>query len=124
MGYCICPAKSHLTQKPTRCWRATFDNKPNVHWKTSREFWKLGDRNLHHVIKTTVFLKDMNEFAQMNEVYAPVFHRGSAGALYRASGTLTQGCFSRNRSDRSDLSGPTRGYCSCFVERKRTGRSR
>lgn len=25
--------------------------------------------NLHHVVKTTVFLKDMNDFAAMNEVY-------------------------------------------------------
>ena len=29
--------------------------------------------NLHHVIKTTVFLKDMNEFPLMNEVYARYF---------------------------------------------------
>jgi 2-iminobutanoate/2-iminopropanoate deaminase len=29
--------------------------------------------NLHHVVKTTVFLKDMNEFAQMNEVYGRYF---------------------------------------------------
>jgi len=29
--------------------------------------------NLHHVVKTTVFLKDMNEFPQMNEVYARYF---------------------------------------------------
>lgn len=29
--------------------------------------------NLHHVIKTTVFLKDMNDFAAMNEVYAKYF---------------------------------------------------
>ncbi|HXT75920.1 MAG TPA: RidA family protein [Candidatus Eisenbacteria bacterium] len=29
--------------------------------------------NLHHVIKTTVFLKDMNEFPQMNEVYGRYF---------------------------------------------------
>lgn len=29
--------------------------------------------NLHHAIKTTVFLKDMNEFPQMNEVYARYF---------------------------------------------------
>lgn len=28
---------------------------------------------LDNVIKTTVFLKDMNEFAQMNEVYATFF---------------------------------------------------
>jgi len=32
-----------------------------------------GGSNLHHVIKTTVFLKDMNEFAQMNEVYGRYF---------------------------------------------------
>jgi 2-iminobutanoate/2-iminopropanoate deaminase len=29
--------------------------------------------NLHHVIKTTVFLKDMNEFPAMNEVYGRYF---------------------------------------------------
>ena len=29
--------------------------------------------NLHHVVKTMVFLKDMNDFAPMNEVYAKYF---------------------------------------------------
>jgi 2-iminobutanoate/2-iminopropanoate deaminase len=29
--------------------------------------------NLHHVVKTTVFLKDLNDFAGMNEVYARYF---------------------------------------------------
>jgi len=29
--------------------------------------------SLHHVVKTTVFLRDMNEFAAMNEVYAGYF---------------------------------------------------
>ncbi len=28
---------------------------------------------LHHVVKTTVFLKDMNDFAAMNEVYGKYF---------------------------------------------------
>jgi 2-iminobutanoate/2-iminopropanoate deaminase len=32
-----------------------------------------GGSNLHHVVKTTVFLKDMNDFAAMNEVYAKYF---------------------------------------------------
>jgi 2-iminobutanoate/2-iminopropanoate deaminase len=32
-----------------------------------------GGVNLHHVIKTTVFLKDMNDFAGMNEIYARYF---------------------------------------------------
>ncbi|HXN23658.1 MAG TPA: RidA family protein [Candidatus Dormibacteraeota bacterium] len=29
--------------------------------------------NLHKVVKTTVFLKDMNDFAAMNEVYSQFF---------------------------------------------------
>lgn len=29
--------------------------------------------NLHHIIKTTVFLKDLNDFAAMNEVYGRYF---------------------------------------------------
>jgi 2-iminobutanoate/2-iminopropanoate deaminase len=32
-----------------------------------------GGVNLHHVVKTTVFLKDMNDFAAMNEIYAKYF---------------------------------------------------
>lgn len=32
-----------------------------------------GGSNLHHVVKTTVFLKDMNDFGAMNEVYARYF---------------------------------------------------
>lgn len=30
--------------------------------------------NLHHVVKTTVFLKDLNDFAAMNEVYGRFFN--------------------------------------------------
>ncbi|PYT82356.1 MAG: reactive intermediate/imine deaminase [Acidobacteria bacterium] len=29
--------------------------------------------NMHHVVKTTVFLKDINDFAAMNEAYAKFF---------------------------------------------------
>jgi 2-iminobutanoate/2-iminopropanoate deaminase len=32
-----------------------------------------GGSNLNHVVKTTVFLKDMNDFAAMNEVYGRFF---------------------------------------------------
>lgn len=32
-----------------------------------------GGSELHHVLKTTVFLKDMNDFAAMNEIYANFF---------------------------------------------------
>jgi len=33
-----------------------------------------GGSSLNHVVKTTVFLKDMNDFAAMNEVYGEFFH--------------------------------------------------
>ena len=36
--------------------------------------------DLSHVVKTTVFLKDMGDFAAMNEVYARHFAAKSAGA--------------------------------------------
>jgi 2-iminobutanoate/2-iminopropanoate deaminase len=32
-----------------------------------------GGTNLHHVVKTTVFLKDLNDFSAMNEVYGRYF---------------------------------------------------
>lgn len=36
-----------------------------------------GGSNLSNVVKTTVFLKDMNEFASMNEVYAQYFGKSA-----------------------------------------------
>ncbi len=36
-----------------------------------------GGSNLANVVKTTVFLKDMNEFAAMNEVYAQYFGKSA-----------------------------------------------
>ena len=38
-----------------------------------RAILEAGGASLGHVVKTTVFLKDMNDFAAMNEVYARYF---------------------------------------------------
>lgn len=38
-----------------------------------REVVEAGGSKLEHVIKMTVFLKDMNDFAAMNDVYAEFF---------------------------------------------------
>ncbi|HSC45300.1 MAG TPA: RidA family protein [Candidatus Acidoferrum sp.] len=38
-----------------------------------RGILEAGGSNLNHVVKTTVFLKDMNDFAAMNEVYGKYF---------------------------------------------------
>ena len=35
-----------------------------------------GGSDMEHVVKTTVFLKDMGDFAAMNEVYAKFFSEG------------------------------------------------
>lgn len=32
-----------------------------------------GGSSLHHVVKTTVFLKDLNDFSAMNEIYGRYF---------------------------------------------------
>ncbi|CAO3647215.1 unnamed protein product [Cunninghamella echinulata] len=39
------------------------------------EVLKEAGSNLNNVIKTTVFLKDMNDFTAMNEVYAKYFEK-------------------------------------------------
>jgi len=51
----------------------------DVRVQTDRVLWNLkailesAGSGLHRVVKTTVFLKDMTEFAAMNEVYARYF---------------------------------------------------
>lgn len=39
-----------------------------------REVLQAAGSSLQHVIRTTVYLADMNDFAIMNEVYAEAFH--------------------------------------------------
>lgn len=36
-------------------------------------FWKPGGASLKDVVKCTVYIKDMNQFGLVNEVYAEVF---------------------------------------------------
>ncbi len=59
--------------------------------------------NLHHVVKTTVFLKDINEFAAMNEVYARFFSSAPPARTTVQVARLPEGCGGGNRSDRVDI---------------------
>ena len=43
----------------------------------ARNILREAGTDLTHVVKTTVFLSDMNNFGAMNEVYATVFTEGS-----------------------------------------------
>lgn len=38
---------------------------------------KEGELTLNHVVKTTIFLKDLNDFTAINEVYASFFEEGN-----------------------------------------------
>ncbi len=48
--------------------------------------------SLDQVVKTTVFLADMKEFAGMNEVYAKFFSGAAAGASYGCGGGFAARC--------------------------------
>ena len=41
--------------------------------KNVQAIWAEAGLDFSHVVKSTVFIKDMNEFAQINEVYAEFF---------------------------------------------------
>ena len=51
--------------------------------RTSAPFSRPAAASLSQVVKTTVFLVDMADFAAMNEVYAEAFGDAPAGALHR-----------------------------------------
>ncbi len=52
-----------------------------------RQVLEAAGSSLSHVVKTTVFLSDMNTFAEMNEVYAKHFgeHRPARAAVQAAA---------------------------------------
>ena len=58
--------------------------------------------SLENVVKTTVFLKNMRDFAEFNSVYAEFFNVGSAGAFYCRGRPLAQRCRHRDRLHRHD----------------------
>ena len=77
-----------------------------------------------HVVRTTVFLADMNDFAAMNEVYATFFAEPYPGALDRPGRAPAAGRARRNRRHRSvsragnrcRARGLTRPPCALDVE--------
>ena len=59
--------------------------------------------SLAQVVKTTVFLKNMGDFAAMNEVYGRYFARRGRcppGPLHGGGGPAAEGCAGRNRGHR------------------------
>ena len=70
---------------------------------------KAAGSSLPQVVKTTVFLKNMSDFAAMNEVYGRYFTRSAARALHGRGGASAQGCAGGDRRRRARLTDPTQG---------------
>ncbi len=86
--------------------RRASRSRPSRSSPTSRRCSPPRASTLADVVKATVFLADMNEFAAMNEVYAKHFTGTPPGPLDRAGGAPAARCARRNRSHRAgeDLS--------------------
>ncbi len=50
------------------------------------EILEAAGSGLGKVVRTTVFLKNMDDFAAMNKVYGQYFSSDAAGSVYRGSG--------------------------------------
>ena len=68
-----CPGKFLLTLTPGTSWKATPPCRPRACCRTSAAILEAAGSSLGQVLKTTVYLKDLADFAMMNEVYARFF---------------------------------------------------
>ena len=66
---------------------------------------------LENVVKTTVFLRDMKDFARMNAIYAEFFQDQFPGANDRPGSSLAEGCRGRDRLHRVRPVVRRRGLC-------------
>ena len=53
----------------------TIEQQSHLVMKNLEAILEAADMNFNHVVKTTIFLMDMNDFAKVNEVYASYFEK-------------------------------------------------
>jgi 2-iminobutanoate/2-iminopropanoate deaminase len=53
----------------------TIEQQSHLVMKNLQAILEAADMNFNHVVKTTIFLMDMNDFAKVNEVYASYFEK-------------------------------------------------
>lgn len=56
--------------------------------------------SLDQAVKTTVFIKNMDDFATVNEIYASILHRRFSGPFLRGSGKTAKRSADRGGSHR------------------------
>ena len=67
------PRRSRWTRIRIPFSKQTWCSKRNAALENLKAILTHAGLALSHVVKTTVFLKDMNDFAAMNEIYAKYF---------------------------------------------------
>ncbi len=100
-------------RRPGNWSKAGFGSRPVRVLENLKAVLAEAGSDLHHVVKTTVFLKNMGDFAAMNEIYAGYLAPEGvvcAGAVHSRSGKAAQRRPGGDRSDRAALE-QRRGKC-------------
>ena len=72
-GWSSAPARCRSTPTPASWSRATSASRPTRVLQSLKAVLEGAGSSLNQVVKTTVFMTDLGEFAAMNEVYATYF---------------------------------------------------
>ncbi|MBO77450.1 MAG: hypothetical protein CME17_08450 [Gemmatimonadetes bacterium] len=86
-GWVFCSGQIPLDPDTMELVGGTIDEQTNRALSNLSEVLQAAGSSLQHVVKTTVFLADMNDFAAMNKVYEQHFgeHRPARAAVQAAA---------------------------------------
>ena len=86
-GWVFCSGQIPLDPDTMELVGATIDEQTDRALSNLSEVLQAAGSSLQHVVKTTVFLTDMNDFAAMNKVYEQHFgeHRPARAAVQAAA---------------------------------------
>ena len=91
-GWVFCSGQIPLVPETGELLAGTIEEQTDRALRNLAQVLDEAGSSLQHVVKTTVFLSDMNDFAAMNEVYAEHFgdHRPARAAVQ--AGALPKFC--------------------------------
>ena len=86
-GWVFCSGQIPLDPDTAELVGGTIDEQTDQALSNLSEVLQAAGSSLQHVVKTTVFLADMNDFAAMNKVYEQHFgeHRPARAAVQAAA---------------------------------------
>ena len=86
-GWVFCSGQIPLDPDTMELVEGTIDEQTDRALRNLSEVLQAAGSSLQHVVKTTVFLADMNDFAAMNKVYEKHFgeHRPARAAVQAAA---------------------------------------